>query len=121
MQERRKAAVKAADSFPSTIVDVEDVVDAAKADETSENNAAKAGASETSEEKTNTAEDDLSCLICNFERNWANGLKIHMAKKNANLEQVDGNDIVLYDIEDYYIYSETEHYWKTRNNISNIS
>ena len=31
-----------------------------------------------------------------------------MAKKHANLEQVDGNDTVLEDIEDDY----TEHYWK---------
>ena len=32
-----------------------------------------------------------------------------MAKKHENLEQVDGNE----EIEDDYIYSETEHYWKT--------
>ena len=111
-QERRKAAVKAADSLPSPIVEVEDVVDAAKADDTSETEAEKAGSSETSEEKTTTAEKalvDFSCLICDFESNWANGLKIHMAKKHANLEQVDGNDTVLEDIEDDY----TEHYWKT--------
>jgi hypothetical protein len=52
---------------------------------------------------------DFSCFICDFESIWANGLKIHMAKKHENLEQVDGNE----EIEDDYIYSETEHYWKT--------
>ena len=39
----------------SPIVEVEDDVDAAKADEISETEAEKAGSSETSEEKTNTA------------------------------------------------------------------
>jgi hypothetical protein len=36
-----------------------------------------------------------------------------MAKKHSNLEQVDGNDTVLEDIEDYDNYSETENYWKS--------
>jgi hypothetical protein len=113
-QERRKAAGKAAGQLSSPSVHVQDVIAAAQANDTSENVAETAQSSDISEDKTKTAEqaqDNFPCPICDFVSSWANGLQIHMAKKHANLEQVDGNDTVLEDEDDKY--TETEHYWKT--------
>ena len=94
-------------------VDVSDVILAFQADDTSENVAETAGSSDISEDKNNTAEkaQNFPCPICDFVSSWANGLQIHMTKKHANIEQVDGNDTVLEDEDDKY--TETEHYWKT--------
>ena len=108
--------MKAADQLPSPTAEVGDVISAAQAEDTSETVAEKVGSSDTSEDEINTAEqvgNDFPCLICDFTSNWANGFQIHMTKKHANLEQVDGNDTVIEDIEEDDKYSETDHYWKT--------
>ena len=55
------------------------------------------------------ATDELSCDICDFRSNWANGLSIHMEGKHCNIEQVDGSD----DFEDTDKYPDTCLYWKT--------
>ena len=57
---------------------------------------------------------DFSCLICDFESNWKNGLKIHIARKHDNIEQMDGNNSLNIDeVDEDQKYSETHHYWKT--------
>ena len=72
--------------------EVGDEIAAAQADDTSENVAEPAGYSDISEDKNNTADkaQNFPCPIRDFVSSWANGLHIHMTKKHANLEQVDG-------------------------------
>ena len=63
------------------------------------------------DESTEKAE---TCFMCDFESNWKNGLKIHMARKHCNIEQIDGNNSVASEeVDDDKKYSETYHYWKT--------
>ena len=59
-----------------------------------------------------SARNDFPCLICDFESNWENGLKVHMTKKHLKVEQIDGN-ATLDDSEEDDKYLETCHYWKT--------
>ena len=35
--------------------------------------------------------EDFRCEICDFRSNKANGLRIHMSRKHARIEQLDGN------------------------------
>ena len=46
------------------------------------------------------AEIDFSCHICDFSSNWESGMHIHMTKKHANIEQVDGNETMDDDLEE---------------------
>ena len=55
---------------------------------------------------------DFSCEICDFQSNWENGLAIHMAKRHAQLEQLDGSSSVSEDYEERDKYSRTLRYWK---------
>ena len=68
---------------------------------------------EPADEMTKEAEIDFSCHICDFSSNWESGLHIHMTKKHANIEQVDGNETLDDDLEEDAQYKETSHYWKT--------
>ena len=67
-----------------------------------------------SDQPSEQARNDFSCLICDFVSSWETGLQIHMTKKHSMVEQVDGNATLTDDdvLEDDK-YSDTSHYWKT--------
>merc|ERR1712126_294067 len=73
-QERRKAARAAEQSSSS--------------DEASHSGLQK---DDTNQDK-NAEEATFGCEICDFRSNTENGLNIHMSKKHARIEQIDGND-----------------------------
>ena len=57
---------------------------------------------------------DFWCHICVFSSNWESGMHIHITKKHANIEQVDGNETLIDDDwEEDTKYTETSHYWRT--------
>ena len=73
-------------------------------------NVVEANETERETETTSAEEaDTFSCDICDFTSNWANGLNIHMAKKHATIEQVDGCDDEMDADTDY---ESSLHYWK---------
>ena len=45
-------------------------------------------------------------MICDFQSTWKNGLKVHMSRNHADIEQLDSIAA-----DDKYL--ETEMYWKT--------
>ena len=53
------------------------------------------------------AQVDFSCDICDFQRNWANGLRIH---KHQQLEELDGNVSVFDDLDNDDKYLRTIQY-----------
>ena len=58
------------------------------------------------------ADDNFHCDICDFKSNWANGLRTHMTRKHASIEQLDGSDSATDDLEILdRKYKNTEHYW----------
>ena len=68
---------------------------------------------EESVDEAEQAREEFSCPICDFVSNWENGLGIHMTKKHANLEQLDGGSSISEDAEESdKKYSETIRYWK---------
>ena len=110
-QERRKAAWDTAGKIPSETVEVCDSDAAAKAADEAKSLAEQAGIREASEEdgKSVEAKDDFRCPICDFVSNWGNGLQIHMSRKHAQIEQVDGND----SFDENEKYDDTANYLKT--------
>ena len=79
------------------------------------NNNFEAGVDEVTfvEERPAIAEkvNSFACEICEFESKWENGLNIHMSKKHAPIEQLDGGD----DAEGQKVdekYRRSEHYWR---------
>ena len=48
----------------------------------------------------------FKCKICDFQSTWKNGLKVHMSRNHADIEQLDSIAA-----DDKYL--ETEMYWKT--------
>ena len=70
---------------------------------------------ETCEESAEQAKITFPCLICDFVSNWENGLQVHLTRKHASMEQIDGNDSYVGDDldKDDEKYSGTSHYWKT--------
>ena len=50
--------------------------------------------------------------MCDFESNWVNGLNMHMARKHANIEQLDGSVSLRDNLEDNDNYINTIMYWK---------
>ena len=100
-QERRKGAqTKAAEESGQTNSDVV----AAAAEEVTETSAV-----EVVESKID------NCELCDFKTDRKNGLEIHMRKKHAVLEQLDGNNSSESDddIEDNNNYELSESYWRT--------
>ena len=65
---------------------------------------------QTINEESTTAEVDFYCELCDFTSNWENGVRIHMARKHSQIEQLDG---FSEDISEDNKYSDTEKYWKT--------
>ena len=58
------------------------------------------------------AEDGFLCEVCDFKSNWANGLAIHLTRKHANIEQLDGSNSICENSEKEKDeeYSRTVHY-----------
>ena len=105
-QERRRAeaaAKVAEDKSVQANVPCEDVVPAVEAREHVNEN-------QTINEESTTAEVDFYCELCDFTSNWENGVRIHMARKHSQIEQLDG---FSEDISEDNKYSDTEKYWKT--------
>ena len=96
-QERRRAARQSSDESDKVVAEkvatnsTEDNA-AVKATE-SERNAAEA----TSNQKV---AKDFECEICDFKSNRATGLQIHMSRKHATIEQLDGNTSLPCDVGD---------------------
>ena len=54
--------------------------------------------------------------MCDFVSNWQNGLQIHLSRKHANIEQIDGNvSLVDEDLEEDQKNLWTSNYQKTGN------
>ena len=104
-QERRKAA------RASSTADVGNL--AAEASKTLATEESDENLEEIEGQPAEQAKTDLKCLICDFSSNWESGLHIHMTKKHANMEQVDGNETLTDDDLEDAKYSETSHYWRT--------
>ena len=84
-QEKRRAARQSSEESDSDKVVAEQV-----ATDTMEKNAAEA----TSFEKV---ANDFRCEICDFKSNRSTGLQVHMSRKHATIEQLDGNTSLPYD------------------------
>ena len=52
---------------------------------------------------------DFSCEICDFRSKWMNGLEIHMTRKHASIEQIDG---AIGDGKEDLQYDRSDYYWK---------
>ena len=50
--------------------------------------------------------------MCDFESNWANGLNIHMVRKHANIEQLDGSVSLSDNLDEHDRYLKTIMYQK---------
>ena len=107
-QERRKAARAAADGqAPSSVV-----IDAEQAKETvkvSENKVEDSEKKET--EQVSNSEHE--CELCDFSSNRKSGLSVHMARKHALIEQLDGSVDLNKDSRDVDHDEEIEQYLKT--------
>ena len=87
-QERRRAARQSSEESDRNKVVAEEV-----ATDTKEKSAAEATTIE------NVAKD-FRCEICDFKSNRATGLQVHMSRKHATIEQLDGNTSLPYDVGD---------------------
>ena len=113
-QDRRRAAREAAEQNAPTQAEQVCVTEN-EANATIEN-IVEDVAHESSEipmnDEAEEAEKRFECILCDFNSNWENGIKIHMSRKHGNIEQLDGN----IEIEDENFidekYERTEHYWK---------
>ena len=91
-QERRRAARQ------STNYEESDKVGAAKvATNSTEENAVKVTTTEKNAAEAPKVDNDFSCEICDFQSNRRTGLQVHMSRKHALIEQIDGNTTLLVD------------------------
>ena len=51
----------------------------------------------------------FECELCDFVSNWKNGLNIHLSRKHADNEQLDGHNDNSFSDEKY---DRTRHYWE---------
>ena len=102
-QERRRAARKSSEES--------DKVGAAKvATDSTEENAVKATTTEkNAAEAPKVDNGDFSCEICDFQSNRRTGLQVHMSRKHATIEQLDGNISLPYDVGEK-VDEEVEHF-----------
>ena len=105
-QERRRAARQSSEESDKVVAeevatDSREENAAVKATE-SERNAAEA----TSNDKVAT---DFRCEICDFKSNRSTGLQVHMSRKHATIEQLDGNTSLPYDVNEK-VDEEVEHF-----------
>ena len=83
-QERRRAARQSSEES--------DKVGAAKvATDSTEENAVKVTTTEKNAAEAPKVDNDFSCEICDFQSNRRTGLQVHMSRKHALIEQIDGN------------------------------
>ena len=64
-------------------------------------------------EQADKTEKSFDCQVCDFQSQWENGLKLHVARKHRKIaiEQFDeGKDAENLDIDEKY--ENTKHYWK---------
>ena len=60
-------------------------------------------------EKDSAEQAYFQCNICDFESNWENGLNVHMSRKHANIEQLDGCDSFDDELDEKDKYMKTLH------------
>ena len=85
--------------------------EASKTSATGEVEANDTNIEDTEGKSAEQAKINFSSLICDFPNNWESRLHIHMTKKHANIEQVDGNETLIDDDwEEDTKYTETSHY-----------
>ena len=60
----------------------------------------------------NNEQLSFQCIFCDFKSSWSNGLEIHMSRKHATIEQLDGNSSVDEDSMSDEKYDNTKHYWE---------
>ena len=66
-------------------------------------------------EEMNLAEqvkEIFCCDICDFCSNWENGLAIHMTRKHAKIDQLDGSSSIKEESDENDVYAATIRYWK---------
>ena len=112
-ERRRKAACdRATASTTAKVVGTSSIISDAESSDLAADkatNVVEANEIERETETTSAEEaDNFSCDICDFTSNWANGLNIHMARKHATIEQVDGCDDEMHADTDY---ENSLHYW----------
>ena len=64
--------------------------------------------------KVNEAEgasEIFGCYLCDFKSNWKNGLTIHLTRKHAEIEQLDGNATDNDEPKQDKQYAGSKHYW----------
>ena len=111
-QERRKAA--RASSTAELRSSDSDTMPTEKASDASEqvNDVAEEATDILPSEKENEAvqvSEFYECSLCDFKSNWDNGLNIHMARKHAEIEQLDGNSENDETTDEKY--AGSRHYW----------
>ena len=108
-QERRKAARIAAEK---PILEEADAHGFVVAEEASE--AVKAKENENVIAAERSKSDQVhNCEVCDFISNSENGLTIHMSKKHARIEQLDGSTSFSEESDDPYVQNEIENYLAT--------
>ena len=63
--------------------------------------------------KKDAVQASFDCEICDFKSNRESGLKIHMSKKHATIEQLDGNTEEVLQELDSDCDDQIEHYLRT--------
>ena len=100
-QERRRAARQSSDESDQVVAE-----NAA----TEDNEGIGSSTTEKNAEVASKVENDFECEICDFRSNRRTGLKVHMSRKHATIEQLDGN--MTMPIEDH-LDEEFEYYLQT--------
>ena len=103
-QERRRAARQSNEESESDKVVTEEV-----ATDSTVENAAKATTTERNAAEAPKVDNDFSCEICDFQSNRRTGLQVHMSRKHATIEQLDGNTSLSNDV-DEIVDEEVEHF-----------
>ena len=117
-QQRRKAAQASTES--NTSKPAEEVGEVAITNDESAVKVMDSFESETTEKvdapiaiernAKNNEQVSFQCIFCDFKSNWSNGFEIHMSKKHAFIEQLDGNSSVDEDSMSDKKYDNTKHY-----------
>ena len=100
-QERRRAARQSSEESDKVVAG-----DAA----TKVNEEIRTSTIEKNAEEASKVDNDFSCEICDFHSNRRTGLQVHMSRKHATIEQLDGN--MTMPIEDQFD-EEVEYYLQT--------
>ena len=87
-QERRRAARQSSEDSDKVVAE-----EVATGSTETEDNAVKATSERNAAESTSSEKvaKDFRCEICDFTSNRGSGLQVHMSRKHARIEQLDGN------------------------------